>query len=162
MWKKLGLTRVAARIKRIVILANSRNAMRGRCVAGREWSGGKAGAWIRPVSERDESRRIVERERRYTKWTEPSHSFSMSWTFHCLSRSLWDINRKIGSSTPERWWEKAGAVSQSWDSFYKTSCDPAAPLWIDRRQSPTTGATTESGRTKSPHFNRLATLNPRR
>jgi hypothetical protein len=37
--------------RRIVCLANSRK-MNGRCIAGRELNEGKAGAWIRPVSDR--------------------------------------------------------------------------------------------------------------
>lgn len=36
-------------VKRIVCLANSRK-LSGRCIAGREWTDGKPGAWIRPVS----------------------------------------------------------------------------------------------------------------
>ncbi|MCS6803504.1 MAG: hypothetical protein NZ773_16400, partial [Dehalococcoidia bacterium] len=39
-----------ARVKRIVCLANSRKRS-GRCIAGREWDGSKAGPWIRPVRE---------------------------------------------------------------------------------------------------------------
>ncbi len=50
-------------VKRIVCLANSRK-LSGRCVAGREWDGRHAGAWIRPVSAR-EHEEVSEKEREY-------------------------------------------------------------------------------------------------
>ena len=50
-------------VKRIVCLANSRK-LHGRYVAGREWVGGRAGRWIRPVSDR-EHQEVSEYERQY-------------------------------------------------------------------------------------------------
>jgi hypothetical protein len=55
--------------KRIVCLANSRK-MQGRCVAGREWNVGIAGAWIRPVSDRP-AEEISEYERQYLDGSDP-------------------------------------------------------------------------------------------
>jgi len=41
-----------ATVKRLVCLANSRK-LSGRCVAGRELSGGRPIGWVRPVSARE-------------------------------------------------------------------------------------------------------------
>ena len=55
--------------KTIVCLANSRK-LTGRCVAGKEWDGQRAGSWCRPVSARD--RGELTAERWYAKtWRDP-------------------------------------------------------------------------------------------
>lgn len=56
-------------IKRIVCLANSRK-LNGRCIAGRELLAGNAGAWIRPVSDR-EHEEVSEHERQYQDGSDP-------------------------------------------------------------------------------------------
>jgi hypothetical protein len=53
----------------IVCLANSRKKS-GRCIAGKEWANGRAGRWVRPVSER-ESHEISESDRQYQDGTDP-------------------------------------------------------------------------------------------
>ena len=50
-------------------MANSRKPPSGRCIAGREFEGGRAGPWIRPVSERS-GLEISEEERRYEDGTQ--------------------------------------------------------------------------------------------
>ena len=60
-----------ATVKRIVCLANSRK-MSGRCIAGKEiLSDGRIGAWIRPVSDR-ENEEVSEYERQYIDGSDPS------------------------------------------------------------------------------------------
>jgi len=56
-------------IKRLVCLANSRK-LHGRCIAGRELLQGKAGQWVRPVSDR-EHEEVSEYERRYEDGSDP-------------------------------------------------------------------------------------------
>jgi hypothetical protein len=55
--------------KTIICLANSRK-MTGRCVAGKEISGGKIGGWIRPVSVRPAGE-LSEEDRRFQNGQDP-------------------------------------------------------------------------------------------
>ena len=115
--------------KCIVCLANSRKSS-GRCVAGREWFGERAGDWIRPVSER-KSRAVSEYERRYEDGSDPSvldiinvpivgklteDGQTEKWQ---TENWLLDANRK---------WSKAGVYSMS---DLPDLVDPVESLWVD-------------------------------
>ena len=56
-------------LKTIVCFSNSRK-MADRCIAGKEWHGGKPGAWVRPVSNRP-THEISERGRLYKDGYDP-------------------------------------------------------------------------------------------
>ena len=134
----------AARIKRIVILANSRK-LRGRCVAGREWRDGKAGAWIRPISARDDHA-VSERERLYGDGTEPRLLDVVD--IPLLKPLPMGHQRENWLLESKRHWKRVGTVS--WDSVYRL-CDPATPLWID-------GDSTYYGRNDRVHLDQSRTL----
>ena len=110
--------------KRLVCLANSRT-LRGRCVAGREWSGAAAGGWIRPVSARDGGE-VSEYERQYEDGSDPQ-------VLDVIDVPLLE-SRPSGYQTenwlldPRRYWEKVGRLS-AFD--LPALADPVAPLWID-------------------------------
>lgn len=48
----------------IICLANSRKPPQGRCIAGKVWTAGVAGPWVRPISERA-THEVSEADRRY-------------------------------------------------------------------------------------------------
>ncbi len=112
-------------LKQIICLANSRK-LRGRCIAGREWSEEQgAGSWIRPVSARA-NQGVSEYERQYKDGSDP--------------RVLDIINIPVLEPQPkgyqtENWlldpncyWEKTGTLSPR---ELPELVDPIAALWID-------------------------------
>ena len=111
-------------VKRIVCLANSRK-LHGRCVAGREWIEGRAGRWIRPVSNR-EHQDVSEYERQYEDGSDPR-------ILDVIDVPL--LEPRPGSFQSENWlldpeyyWENVGRLS-SFD--LPVLADPVAPLWRD-------------------------------
>ena len=114
--------------KRIVCLANSRK-LAGRCVAGREWCGERAGDWIRPVSKRP-GREVSEYERQYEDGSDPK----------VLDVVDVPVVGPVVKSAAENWqtenwllddewyWRKAGRYS--WFDL-PALVDVAQPLWLD-------------------------------
>jgi hypothetical protein len=111
--------------KTILCLANSRK-MSGRCLAGKEITGSKTGAWVRPVSVR-EHQEISEGDRRY----KDGH------TANLLDIILIPmLDPRPGTYQSENhliadryYWKKIGTAT--WDQIQKALDTDAAPLWID-------------------------------
>jgi hypothetical protein len=117
-----------ADVKRIVCLANSRK-LAGRCVAGKEWAGDRAGVWIRPVSAR-EFEEVSEYERQYEDGSDPR-------VLDIMNVPL--ISAKPKSYQPENWlldpnlyWEKQGRLA--W-SDVASLADAPAILWKNASNS---------------------------
>jgi hypothetical protein len=111
-------------VKRIVCLANSRK-LHGRCIAGRELIGGRPGAWVRPVSDR-EHQEVSEYERQYEDGSDPK-------VLDVIDVPL--LAHQPSSYQQENWlldpgwcWEKVD--SARWDDL-ATLTAPDGPLWVD-------------------------------
>ncbi len=111
-------------VKRIVCLANSRK-LHGRCVAGREWLGGRAGQWIRPVSDR-EHQEVSEYERQYEDGSDPRVLDVID--VPVLEPRPIDHQTENWLLDPEHYWEKVGRLS--WFDL-PVLADLVAPLWLD-------------------------------
>lgn len=113
-----------ATVKRIVCLANSRK-LSGRCVAGREWDGKQAGAWVRPVSGR-EHEEVSEKEREYEDGSDPKVLDVIDIPLvearpKTFQQENWLINDRA-------YWVRAGRVS--WSDLKKFEDRPGL-LWIN-------------------------------
>jgi len=110
--------------KRIVCLANSRK-LSGRCVAGREFDGKNAGAWIRPVSVR-EHEEVSEKEREYKDGSDPK-------LLDVIDVPLLEPRPKAFQQEnwlldPGRYWVHRGRVS--WDQLGALE-DRRSALWVN-------------------------------
>ena len=94
-------------MKRIVCLANSRK-LYGRCIAGREWCGPRAGRWIRPVSERA-GQEVSEYERQYEDGSDPQVLDIVDVPVLEARPTGWQTENWL--LDPEYYWEKAGRLS---------------------------------------------------
>ena len=112
-------------VKRVVCLENSRK-LAGRCVAGREWIDGRAGGWIRPVSDR-ENREVSEYERQYEDGSDPRILDIVDVPL--LEPRPADHQTENWLLDPEDYWVKVGRLS--WQDLPSFAEDPAVPLWID-------------------------------
>ena len=113
-----------ATVKRIVCLANSRK-LNGRCVAGIEFSGTKAGPWIRPVSDREHGE-VSEYERQYQDGSDPRVLDIVDVPLlNSLPKGCQQENWLLD---PDEYWVKIGKVP--WNDLGRVA-EPAAPLWIN-------------------------------
>ena len=112
--------------KRIVCLANSRKTG-GRCVAGIElFAGGRAGAWVRPVSAR-ETQEVSDEERQYEDGSEPQLLDIID--VPVLHAQPTDYQKENWLLDPAYRWEKVGELA-SRDLAALT--DPVEQLWTNR------------------------------
>jgi len=112
-------------MKRVVCLANSRK-MSGRCIAGREWTDGRAGDWIRPVSERD-NQEVSEEERRYENGGDPRvldviDIPLLEWQPQDHQTENWLLD-------PKYYWVKVGTFPIP--HVARLEDVPRVPLWLD-------------------------------
>jgi len=111
-------------VKRIVCLANSRK-LQGRCIAGREWLDGRAGRWIRPVSDR-RHQEVSEYERQYEDGSDPRVLDIID--VPVLEPRPADYQTENWLLDPEYYWEKVGRLS--WFDL-PVLADRVSPLWLD-------------------------------
>ena len=113
-----------ATVKRIVCLANSRK-LNGRCVAGKELSGGRPVGWIRPVSAR-EHEEVSEYERQYESGSDPRVLDIMDVPLlDALPKGYQQENWLLD---PERYWVKVGRTA--WNDMQPLA-DLIEPLWTN-------------------------------
>ena len=111
--------------KQIVCLANSRK-LSGRCIAGREWSETDgAGAWVRPVSERD-GQEVSEYERQYEDGADPRLLDVIDVPLLEACPEGWQTENWL--LDPEYYWRKNGKYSRF---DLGSLADASEPLWID-------------------------------
>jgi hypothetical protein len=84
--------------------------MQGRCLAGRKWTGKKAGDWVRPVSAR-EHEEVSEYERQYEDGSDPR-------LLDIIKIPLLEARPKLYQREnwlldPENYWEKIGNFPKS-------------------------------------------------
>lgn len=110
--------------KTIVCLANSRK-LSGRCLAGREVSGGSFGSWIRPVSARS-TEEVSEQERAYQNGSDPR-------VLDVVDIPLIEPKPKTFQSEnwlldPDRYWVKRGRLA--YDQLL-SAVDAPPTLWVN-------------------------------
>lgn len=129
--RRCGRVRPDARLvvrmytKEIVCLANSRKPPSGRCVAGREYSKGTVGPWIRPVSERT-GLEISEEERRYQDGSQAAVLDVVQIVFKQAQALRHQTeNQQIHD---EYWWTKVGQVTFA---DVLAMVESPSALWLD-------------------------------
>lgn len=114
--------------KRIVCLANSRK-LQGRCVAGREFSAGVAGSWIRPVSDRPEQE-VSEYERQYEDGSDPRVLDIIDVPL--VGARPKDYQQENWLLDPKLYWVKVGRLI--WENLASLR-DRNGPLWMNGHSS---------------------------
>jgi len=110
--------------KQIVCLANSRK-LSGRCIAGRELSSAQAGAWIRPVSDR-EHQEVSEHERQYKDGSDPRVLDIIN--IPLIEPRPKDYQWENWLLDPGYYWVKVGRVT--WKDLRK-QLNPIGQLWFN-------------------------------
>src|SRR5258708_35485866 len=113
-----------ATVKRIVCLANSRK-LHGRCVAGREWVKGKAGVWVRPVSDRQHEE-VSEQERQYQDGSDPVLLDFVDLPLREPRPK--DYQQENWLIEPDEYWVKQGQLP--WGELDKLA-DKSGTLWLN-------------------------------
>ncbi len=111
-------------VKRILCLANSRKRS-GRCIAGREFDGLKAGPWVRPVSDR-EREEVSEHERQYVDGSDPRVLDVIDVPLR--EPRPRDYQAENWLLDPAYYWQRAGRVSRTEIQKYVERPDT---LWIN-------------------------------
>lgn len=111
--------------KTIVCLANSRK-ISGRCVAGKTFSNGRFGEWIRPVSSRATGE-VSEEERQYEDGSDPKllDVISIPMTRHA-PHAYQQENHVID---PGFYWQRTGRVT--WNQLQLALDHPAQGIWVN-------------------------------
>ena len=116
--------------KRIVCLANSRK-LEGRCLAGRELTGGQPGLWIRPVSNRP-NEEVSEYERQYLDGSDPKVLDIINVPL--LEARPRDYQQENWLLDPKQYWVRQGKLSwQDLSNFQEQHGH--GPLWINSSSS---------------------------
>lgn len=108
----------------MVCLANSRK-LSGRCIAGKEFDGNRAGTWIRPISAR-EHEEVSEYERQYENGSDPK-------VLDIIDVPLVEPRPKVYQQEnwlidPEVYWTRLGTLA--WEQLASFQ-DAPGPLWIN-------------------------------
>ena len=111
-------------VKQIVCLANSRKLL-GRCIAGREWHGDRAGDWLRPVGDREHGE-VSEYERQYEDGSDPKVLDIVQVPL--LRHQPAGFQMENWLLDPEWYWVKKGRFQAS---ELGRLTDPVGPLWFD-------------------------------
>ena len=111
--------------KTIVCLANSRK-LSGRCLAGKELTGGKTGVWIRPVSARPHEE-ISEEERRYHDGHSPSLLETIAIPFMAPKAHTFQSENHL--IDPGYYWQKTGDAT--WAQVEGALDNVQGALWIN-------------------------------
>lgn len=111
-------------LKRIVCLANSRK-LHGRCIAGREYTDGEPGPWVRPISARPNGE-VSEYEWQYEDGSDPCVLDIIDVPL--LRHQPKDYQQENWLLDPNYYWSKEGYVVRS--DLHKL-LEPVEPLWVN-------------------------------
>ena len=111
-------------VKRVVCLANSRK-LSGRCIAGKELTGGRVCGWIRPVSAR-RHQEVSEYERNYKDGTDPQVMDLVDIPLLEPRKEAYQQENWLLDAN--RYWVKAGRIERS---ELDRIVDPDDALWAN-------------------------------